>query len=115
MGPRTHAATDGRSTRTQKCEGARGRPHLPKRPVSRLSAAREGLSVRFVGLLLLSSSVLLAQPPSPDDGPAALQFASWLALLNKGDRAALQKYHRESFPYTAAPPLSSATSSASSR
>ena len=58
----------------------------------------------FVALVLLSSRVLLAQAPSPDDGPAALQFASWLALFNKGDRAALQKYHRESFPYTAAPP-----------
>ena len=58
----------------------------------------------FVALVLLSSRVLLAQAPSPDDGPAALQFASWLAIFNKGDRAALQTYHRESFPYTAAPP-----------
>jgi hypothetical protein len=50
--------------------------------------------VIFVALLLLSSGVLLAQPASPDDGPAARQFASWLALLNEGDRAALEAYHR---------------------
>lgn len=60
--------------------------------------------VIFVALLLLSSGVLLAQPASPDDGPAARQFASWLALFNKGDRAALEAYHRQSFAYSAAPP-----------
>ena len=60
--------------------------------------------VIFVALLLLSSGALLAQAPSRDDGPAARQFASWLALFNQGDRAALQTYHRQSFPYSAAPP-----------
>jgi hypothetical protein len=58
----------------------------------------------FLAVLLLSSGVLLAQVPSPDDGPAARQFASWLALFNKGDRAALEAYHRQSFAYIAAPP-----------
>ena len=53
--------------------------------------------------LLLSGGVLLAQTPSPDDGPAARQFARWLALFNQGDRAALQRYHQQSFPYSAAP------------
>jgi retinol-binding protein 3 len=61
-------------------------------------------SWNFVALLLLNSGVLLAHPASPDDGPAARQFASWLALFNKGDRAALEAYHRQSFAYSAAPP-----------
>ncbi|HUM11940.1 MAG TPA: S41 family peptidase [Myxococcaceae bacterium] len=61
-------------------------------------------SWNFVALLLLNSGVLLAQPASPDDGPAARQFASWLALFNKGDRAALEEYHRQSFSYLVAPP-----------
>jgi hypothetical protein len=58
----------------------------------------------FVALIVLTSGVPLAQTPSADDGPAARQFATWLALFNKGDRAALETYHRESFPYSAAPP-----------
>lgn len=59
--------------------------------------------VIFVALLLLSSGVLLGSA-SAEDGPAARQFASWLALFNKGDRAALQTFHQQSFPYSAAPP-----------
>jgi hypothetical protein len=58
----------------------------------------------LVAPLLLTSGVLLAQPPSPDDGPAARQFAHWLLLFNQGDRAALEAYHRQSFAYSAAPP-----------
>jgi hypothetical protein len=46
----------------------------------------------FAGLLL-TSDVLLAQPSLPDEGPAARQFASWLALFNEADRAALETFH----------------------
>jgi len=42
----------------------------------------------FVALLLLSSGVLLAQPASLDDGPAARQFASCLARRSLARRPA---------------------------
>src|SRR5262252_3902042 len=58
----------------------------------------------FVAVWLPSSGVLLAQPASPDEGPAARRFASWLLLFNQGDRAALEAYHRQSFAYSVAPP-----------
>jgi hypothetical protein len=35
-------------------------------------------------------------------GPAASQFASWLAAFDTGDRAVLLAYHSESFPYAVA-------------
>jgi hypothetical protein len=70
------------------------------RALSRLRA----WSWAVLPLWLLSGDVLLAQPASSDDDPAARQFASWLALFNKGDRAGLETFHRQSFPYSAAPP-----------
>lgn len=36
------------------------------------------------------------------EGPAARQFAAWLAAFNAADRARLQAYHQQSFPYEAA-------------
>lgn len=38
------------------------------------------------------------------EGPAAQQFAAWLAAFDKGDRAGLLAYHQQSFSYTAASP-----------
>jgi hypothetical protein len=36
------------------------------------------------------------------NGPAASQFAAWLAAFNAGDRAGLLAYHEQSFPYAVA-------------
>src|SRR5689334_23378181 len=39
---------------------------------------------------------------TPEETPAARQFAAWLAVFNAGDRDALIAYHEKYFPYDAA-------------
>jgi len=46
-----------------------------------------------------SGGTTFAQSSTPG-GPAARQFAGWLAAFNQGDRAALLAYHRRWFPYS---------------
>jgi hypothetical protein len=41
-------------------------------------------------------------PPWAAEGPAARQFADWLAAFNSGDRGVLLAYHQQHFPYEAA-------------
>jgi CubicO group peptidase (beta-lactamase class C family) len=55
----------------------------------------------IVVVMVASGPTALAQP-SPHEGPAAEQFAAWLATFNKGDRAGLLAYHQRSFPYSTA-------------
>lgn len=44
-----------------------------------------------------------ASAPAPaEEGPAAKQFAAWLAAFNSGDRATLLAYHQQVFPYEVA-------------
>jgi hypothetical protein len=52
-------------------------------------------------VMIASGATALAQP-STAEGPAAKQFAAWLAAFNKGDRAGLLAYHQQSFPYATA-------------
>jgi hypothetical protein len=52
-------------------------------------------------VIVASEATALAQT-STGEGPAAKQFAAWLAAFNKGDRAGLLAFHQQSFPYTAA-------------
>src|SRR5215475_9577818 len=51
--------------------------------------------------MILPAGSTVAQPPLPE-GPAAKQFAAWLAAFNKGDRAGLLAYHEQSLPYAVA-------------
>jgi CubicO group peptidase (beta-lactamase class C family) len=55
----------------------------------------------IVNRLPSSGGAAITQLSAPD-GPAAKQFAAWLEVFNKGDRAALRAYHEHSFPYSAA-------------
>lgn len=55
----------------------------------------------LVVTVAVGAATALAQP-SANEGPAAKQFAAWLAAFNKGDRAGLLAFHQQSFPYSAA-------------
>ena len=52
----------------------------------------------IVVVTVASEATALAQATT-SEGPAAKQFAAWLAVFNKGDRAGLLVYHQQSFPY----------------
>jgi len=52
----------------------------------------------IVVVTVASEATALAQATT-SEGPAAKQFAAWLAAFNKGDRAGLLAYHQQSFPY----------------
>ena len=60
----------------------------------------------FITNRLPASDVPVKPRPLVLDGPAAKQFAAWLAAFNKEDKAALRAYHDQFFPYQAWPEMS---------
>ncbi|MGH2897961.1 MAG: hypothetical protein ACRDMZ_04750, partial [Solirubrobacteraceae bacterium] len=81
---------------------------------------RKGGKMKALGIALIalvgcqqSPSVMTDRPRVEGSGsaapasvmgktPAAKQFDAWLAVFNKGDRAALVEYHAKQFPYAVA-------------
>src|SRR4051794_951791 len=108
-----------------------GRLQIGNEPAAFGDAARAGAAVRILcpvrrgnmkslGIALIAlvgcqqgPSVMADRPrvvgsgsaaPASEMGetPAAKQFDAWLAVFNKGDRAALVAYHAQQFPYAVA-------------
>ena len=60
------------------------------------------LPLRAILVVMVALGATALAQPSTQEGPAAKQFAAWLATFNKGDRAGLLAYHQQLFPYTVA-------------
>jgi CubicO group peptidase (beta-lactamase class C family) len=60
----------------------------------------------FITNRLPASGAPAKVQPLALDGPAAKQFAAWLAAFNKEDKVALRAYHDQLFPYSAWPEMS---------
>ncbi len=57
------------------------------------------LLLRAILVVMVAPGATALAQPSTQEGPAAKQFAAWLATFNKGDRAAILAYHQQLFPY----------------